>query len=66
MTRVIMLNQNNVHIDGYKEIISLNSDCITVSCNRKNLKVIGNDLNIEAFTGVNMTVKGCIKSIAWE
>ena len=65
MTRVTLLDQKSVHIDGYKSIISFDDLHISIKCHKKNLEINGENLRITSFNGIQMQISGCISEIKW-
>ena len=65
MTQIILYDNKSVHIDGYKNIITFNSDHLCVSCKNRILEIYGNNLQIDSFTEVCMVVSGKIDNICW-
>ncbi|MDE6026421.1 MAG: YabP/YqfC family sporulation protein [Lachnospiraceae bacterium] len=66
MTRVTLINQKKVFIDGYRTVMSIDDNRITIDCKNKILEINGSNLSILLFTGVEMTVTGIISSIEWK
>lgn len=65
MTRVVLLDQKYVHIDGYKSILSLDEEIICIQCKKKILEISGKKLMIDTFNGIEMTISGFISGIRW-
>lgn len=65
MTRVVLLDQKSIHIDGYKSILSLNEEVICIQCKKKILEISGRKLVIDTFNGIEMTISGFISGIRW-
>lgn len=65
MTRVVLLEQKSIHIDGYKSILSLNEETICIQCKKKILEISGRKLVIDTFNGIEMTISGFISGIRW-
>ncbi|MCM1272106.1 MAG: YabP/YqfC family sporulation protein [Clostridium sp.] len=66
MTRVTLVDQKKVYIDGYKTVVSIDDNKIVIDCKNKLLEINGSNLSILLFTGIEMTVAGFISSIAWK
>lgn len=65
MTRIILYDQKMLHIDGYKNIICFGDDQICIQCKKKLLEISGEKLFISSFSGIEMTIGGCITGIRW-
>lgn len=65
MTRAVMIDQNYLHIDGYRNIISFDDQCIRLDCKTKILEIQGEKLLIDSFTGIEMTISGKVDNICW-
>lgn len=66
MTRVTVIDQKKVYIDGYKTVMSIDDNKIAIDCKNKILEINGSNLSILLFTGIEMTVTGMISSIEWK
>lgn len=65
MTQVILFDDKSVHIDGYKNIISFNSEHMCIRCRDKVLDIRGNNLQIDSFSEVKMVISGVISGLEW-
>ena len=65
MTQVILYGNKSVHIDGYKSIITFDSNHLCVNCKDKILSIKGSNLRINSFSGVCMVISGKIDDISW-
>ena len=65
MTQVILFDDKSVHIDGYKNIISFNSEHMCIRCRDKVLDIRGNNLQIDSFSEVKMVTSGVISGLEW-
>lgn len=65
MTQVILYGNKSVHIDGYKSIITFDSERLCISCKNKILEIKGKELIIDSFTGVCMNISGYISDVSW-
>ena len=65
MTQVILYDDKTVHIDGYKNIISFDSEHMCIKCKDKVLDITGKNLQIDSFSEVKMVISGRINNIGW-
>ena len=66
MTQIHFYNQNCVHVDGYKKIISFNKKEVLLRCKRNILSVFGSQLQIYSFNGTEITIQGIIDGVCWK
>ncbi|MBR1815486.1 MAG: YabP/YqfC family sporulation protein [Lachnospiraceae bacterium] len=65
MTQVILYDDRTVHIDGYKNIISFDSEHMCIRCKDKVLDIKGKNLQIDSFSEVKMVISGVISGLEW-
>lgn len=65
MTQIIIYDNKSVHIDGYKSIITFDSERLCISCKNRILEIKGKGLQIDSFTEVCMNISGYICDISW-
>lgn len=65
MTQIILYDNRNIHIDGYKKILHFDSKKLSIKCKDKILEINGNNLLIDSFSEVCMVVSGIIENVSW-
>ena len=65
MTKIILIDDTTIHIEGYKNIITMESEQVCIQCQKKRLMIYGEKLKIETFSNVELNVYGLITKIEW-
>lgn len=65
MTRITIIDQKSVHIDGYKGIISFSDKEATINCGKRVIGIFGNNLLVASFNGIQMEITGRIYEVKW-
>lgn len=63
MNKIIHYENEELEIQGYKEIISVSRISTVISFQNSTLYIYGHDLNLSYFSGEEIAIKGCIESI---
>lgn len=66
MTQVHFYDQVCVHVDGYRQIVSFDTEQVLLSCKKDLLLIEGKSLRIASFDGTEMTVRGNITGVRWK
>ncbi len=66
MTQVHFYDQVCVHVDGYRQILSFDTEQILLQCKKNLLLIEGKSLRIASFDGTEMTVRGNITGVRWK
>ena len=65
MTKIIIIDDKTIHIEGYKHISAMEVDFVILQCNKKKLLIRGKNLTIEMLSAIELDVFGQIYSIEW-
>lgn len=65
MTKIIMIDDNNAHIEGYSNIVAMEKEYVSVVCKKRILTVYGSNLVIETFSSVELNIRGKIDRLEW-
>lgn len=66
MTQVHFYDQVCVHVDGYRQIVSFDTEQVLLRCKKNLLLIEGKSLRIASFDGAEMTVRGNITGVRWK
>lgn len=65
MTKIILIDDKTIHIEGYKHIISMEKDVVCLLCKKKKLLIFGSDLKIEMLSAIELNINGVITKVEW-
>lgn len=65
MTRVVLLDNKSVHIDGYKRILNFDKESIKLVCSKKIIEIYGHNLNVVSFSSIQIEIQGIINGVRW-
>lgn len=65
-TKLTSIENNNVLIEGYRQIIDYYDDCIKIRANNMDILIDGKDLDIKEITDFDLVVEGDIYSINYQ
>lgn len=65
-TKLTSINNNNILIEGYKQIIDYYDDYIKIRANNMDILIDGKNLDIKEITDFELVVEGAIYSINYQ
>lgn len=65
MTKIIIIDNKTIHIEGYKHISAMEIDYVVLQCKNKKLLIRGKNLTIEMLSAIELDVYGQIDCIEW-
>ncbi len=65
MTKIILIDEKTIHIEGYKHIITMDNEVVSLLCSKKRLVVSGSNLKIELLSSIELNIHGLITKVEW-
>ena len=65
-TKITTINNNNVLIEGYKQIVDYYDDYIKIKTNSLDIVIDGKDLDIKEITDYELVIEGSIYSLNYQ
>lgn len=65
-TKITAIQNNNVLIEGYKQIVDYYDDYIKIRANNIDILIDGKGLDIKEITDFDLVIEGCIYSINYQ
>ncbi len=65
MTKAVILSNNSIYIEDYKNIEYFDENSIQISCKRINILIDGFNLQIESYNKYSIKITGIINKIQY-
>ena len=65
MTKIILVDNKSIHIEGYKHIVIMDESVVRLKCGKRILNIEGSNLAIETLCNMELNIYGIIEKVAW-